>query len=71
MSFQVQSLWEHDIKLSVQSAPAARANLSIDSSEPLEKSHGGLCFIPSEHISSPVETVNDNFSREALIQPNP
>lgn len=52
MSFQVQSLWEHHIKLSVQSSPVARANLSIDSSEPLEKSHGGLCFIPSEHISS-------------------
>lgn len=70
MSLQVQSLWEHHIKSSVQSSPVTRANLSIDSSELFEKSLGGLCFIPSEYISTPVETVNDNFSREVLIQPN-
>lgn len=71
MSFQVQSLWEHHVKSSVQSLPVTRANLSIDSSDPFKKSLGGVCFIPSEYISTPVETVSDNFSREVLIQPNP
>lgn len=71
MPFQVQSLWEHHIKFSIQSSPATRANLCIGSPEPFKKSLGVLCFIPSEYTSTPVETVNDKLQQRGPHSANP